>query len=443
VATCFIEHIRKGFHFSDDIPDTLSTQMRTVSSLASYAVDSLEKDALYAIEKGIKDYIRAAFPEVDGLIRRQLRRQAAELNLLCQSLHPFDNSKEATERLLLSLYTSTQSIQSGLKNLPKMDVHEWVRGIYSMVSPPASNLPQSSSTTSRTAARLGAPFFRQGSSPVIFAQVFDALHELCEASDWRAQRDFCVEAIVAQMESHCVFRYPHSAHHHATRRPTAWAQYHSWVDLVYPHAGQMIMPPDHTTADPDRLAAHIASTQITENNPQASWNWSEVKLSDLPWIIKRSRLPLDWTHAEIMQDPMCEMLSTWLKDSYTISDPRFHLSLIAALILTAWAPNHCIKHQSDKVSSKVAKNANMVEYGSTLAWDLEHKEAGWTARSPLFHVWLIFISGVLVDTSPWWQLTKEKLETKTVKLRDRTSAQLANREMLSKFQSKIRKFLPC
>jgi hypothetical protein len=143
-----------------------------------------------------------------------------------------------------------------------------------------------------------------------------------------------------------------------------------------------------------------------------------------------------------MQDPMSELLSTWLKDSYTISDARFHLSLIASLILTAWAPNHRIKHQSDKVSSKVAKNANMVEYGSTLAWDLERKEAGWIAKAPLFHTWLIFISGVLVDTSPWWRLTNEKLEVKTVKLSDRTVAQLENREMLSKFHSRIRKFFP-
>ncbi|KAF8310814.1 uncharacterized protein EI90DRAFT_3139120 [Cantharellus anzutake] len=204
VATCFIEHIQKGIKFL--APDTLSTQMRTICSLASYAVDSLEKDALYAVEKGIKDSIKGLFPHADREQRHWLRQQAEGLKTLCASLHPFDNSKEATQQLLLALCSSPQAIHSALKNLPKMDVHEWVRHIYAMVSPPAPHVPGSS----RTLPRLGAPFFRQGSSAVIFTQVFDALREICDQSDWRAQRDFCVEAIVAEMASHRIFRYPMS-----------------------------------------------------------------------------------------------------------------------------------------------------------------------------------------------------------------------------------------
>ncbi|KAF8310815.1 uncharacterized protein EI90DRAFT_3139121 [Cantharellus anzutake] len=189
--------------------------------------------------------------------------------------------------------------------------------------------------------------------------------------------------------------------------------------------------------DPLRLAAHIASTQITENNPQSSWNRSEVKLSDLPWIIKRTRLPHDWICRENMGDALTQTLTTWLQNTYNISDARFHLSLIAALILTAWAPNHGIKHQKDEVPIKVAKNANMVEYASTLAWECERGRAGWVAKAPLFHFWLIFISGVLVENSPWWQLTNEKLEVKSTRVQNRTDAQLANRDILKNFQTKI------
>jgi hypothetical protein len=435
-ATCFIEHIHLGLHTSQHLPTSLPQEQKIIQSLAVYVVETLERDALYEIEKGIKKFLNASFGTADHDDRCRLKIQADTLKELLGCAHPFDNSQGATERQILTLATSSQIIHSILKNLPRIDIYEWVRNVYAMVSPPE---PTSKSPSRRA---LGAPFFRQGSAPEVCSQVFQALRDLCPHSSWHGQQEFCVEAIIFQMDSSRIYRYPHSTTF-ASGRSSQWAQYSSWVDLVYPSRSQK-RPNPETMSDPDRLAACVASTQITEGNPQASWKWMQVRLSDLTWVIKRSRLPLDWIQDDILKDPMSQELTQWVNNSYDMADARFHISLIVALILTAWAPFHRVKHKEGKIPAERVKGANMVEYANSLVWDCEYgqNQAGWKAKPPLFHLWLIFICGILVEDSPWWQRHEQRVQIKSIKLASRTPEQGRNAEIMTTFNSKLRKCFP-
>jgi len=79
-----------------------------------------------------------------------------------------------------------------------MDVYEWVQLLFDMVSPPD---PAMESSRKSTCPRLGVPFFQQGSAQEVLAQVFAALRELYTGhGSWQAQREFCIEAIVYQMD---------------------------------------------------------------------------------------------------------------------------------------------------------------------------------------------------------------------------------------------------
>ncbi|KAF8316931.1 uncharacterized protein EI90DRAFT_3021473 [Cantharellus anzutake] len=191
--------------------------------------------------------------------------------------------------------------------------------------------------------------------------------------------------------------------------------------------------------DPDHLAARIASTQIADSNPQASWNWMETKLSDLTWIVKQSQLPLDWIQAEQLENPVCNELTEWLKENYDHLNARFHISLIAALVLTAWALSHQIKHNEGNIPSECKKGANMVEYAHSLVWDHEYwtTQSGWKAKVPLFHLWLIFISAIVVEESPWWQREEQKVQTQSIKKASHTPEQEENTNMMSAFHTKL------
>ncbi|KAF8312292.1 uncharacterized protein EI90DRAFT_3137554 [Cantharellus anzutake] len=417
-ATCFIEHIRLGLHTTEHLPTSLPREEKILQSLASYVVETLETDALYEIEKGIKKSLNASYATADRDDRRRLNIQADALKELLSRAHPFDNSKVATECQILTLATSSQAIHSILKNLPRIDVYEWVRGLYAMVTPP--DLVQKSSSTRKG---LGAPFFRQGSAAEVCTQVFQALRDLCpHTSSSQGQQEFCIEAVVFQMDSRRMYRYPHSTMF-PTGRSSQWAQYDSWADLIYPSRNAR-RPDLGTMSDPDCLAASIASTQITEGNPQASWHWIDARLGDLTWVIKRSRLPLDWIQQDILKDPMSQELTNWVTESYDMSDARFHISLIAAFILTAWAPFHRVKHNEEKIPVERAKGANMVEYANSLVWDREYgkTQSGWKAKPPLFHLWLIYICGIL-----------------SIKLASRTAEQGKNAEMMTTFNTKLQR----
>ena len=420
------------------IATSLPKEIKIAQSLAAYAIDALEKDALYAIEKGIKGFINENLTQADRDERRRLNRQGTKLKELMKATHPFDNSKSATEQLLLVLCTSVDEIQTKLKNLPRVDVYEWVRGIYGMVSPRDTNVA-SSSRGARSTVTLGAPFFRQGSSAEVFTQVFRALRELCPHSTWSGEQEWCIQPIVSQLEAHRIHRYPHSHALGSGRRASQFAHYKSWQDLVYPTGSSTMAMGSNLSSDPEQLAASLVSTQITEQNPQASWEWVKTKLEDLPWIIKRTRLPSDWIHLEDAQnDTLCNELTAWLSNSFNKSDARFHISLIAAIILTAWAPFHRVKAPEDASKKKHSKQANMVDYGKNLPWDQEYgmKQSGWKARAPLFHLWLVFISGVLVDSSPWWERRRQKDKT-SKKKPSRTEEQERNIEIVTQFQGKL------
>ncbi|KAF8319885.1 uncharacterized protein EI90DRAFT_3020596 [Cantharellus anzutake] len=135
-ATCFIEHIRLGLHTTEHLPTSLPREEKILQSLASYVVETLETDALYEIEKGIKKSLNASYATADRDDRHRLNIQADALKELLSRARPFDNSKVATECQILTLATSSQAIHSILKNLPCIDVYEWVRGLYAMVTPP-------------------------------------------------------------------------------------------------------------------------------------------------------------------------------------------------------------------------------------------------------------------------------------------------------------------
>jgi hypothetical protein len=142
---------------------------------------------------------------------------------------------------------------------------------------------------------------------------------------------------------------------------------------------------------------------------------------------------------------VCNELTEWLKENYDGLDARFHISLIAALILTAWAPSHRIKQNEGNIPSERRKGANMVEYAHSLVWDHEYwtTQSGWKAKVPLFHLWLIFISAIVVEESPWWQREEQKVRTQSIKKASRTPEQEENTNMMSAFHTKMRMyFLP-
>jgi hypothetical protein len=141
---------------------------------------------------------------------------------------------------------------------------------------------------------------------------------------------------------------------------------------------------------------------------------------------------------------MSQELTNWVTESYDMSDARFHISLITAFILTAWAPFHRVKHNEGKIPAERAKGANMVEYANSLVWDREYgkTQSGWKSKPPLFHLWLIYICGILVEDSPWWRRHEQKVRTQSIKLTSRTAEQGKNAEMMTTFNSKLRECIP-
>jgi hypothetical protein len=432
-AMCFIELIQKGIHTHESLISLpLPREKKVIRSLVIYAVEALQQDALHEIERGIKAFIKGSLRTADREGRQRLKMQEHWLKDLLQREHPFDNSHAATQRLILTLATSLEAIPTLLKHIPHMDVYEWVRQLYDMVSPPE---PAMSSSKKNPAPHPGAPLFKQGAAQEVLTQVFDALRQLYTGfGSWAGEREFCVDAMVYQMGLSHIYRYPHSSINHS-RRSIQWAQYDSWVNLSYPTQKQKQKEPE-PAADPYVQAASIASTQITESNPQASWNWEDVKLCDLSWIVKRSRLPLDWIQEDLLDNPICNELTDWVTANYDGGDARFHISLIAALILAAWAPSHRVKI----VGGHAKGRDNMTEYAHSLPWDHEHgkSQVGWKQKEPIFHLWIIFISSVLVEGSPWWQRQEKKLRVRSIKKKARTTAQGDNASMMSKFNSKLR-----
>ncbi|KAF8319884.1 uncharacterized protein EI90DRAFT_3132171 [Cantharellus anzutake] len=141
---------------------------------------------------------------------------------------------------------------------------------------------------------------------------------------------------------------------------------------------------------------------------------------------------------------MSQELTNWVTESYDMSDARFHISLIAAFILTAWAPFHQVKHNEGEVPVGWAKGANMVEYANSLVWDCEYgkTQSGWKAKPPLFHLWLIYICSILVEDSPWWRRHKQKARTQSIKLASHTAEQGKNVEMMTMFNTKLQACKP-
>ncbi|KAF8305399.1 uncharacterized protein EI90DRAFT_3026971 [Cantharellus anzutake] len=83
----------------------------------------------------------------------------------------------------------------------------------------------------------------------------------------------------------------------------------------------------------------------------------------------------------------------------------------------------------------------MVEYAHSLVWDHEYwtTQSGWKAKVPLFHLWLIFISAIVVEESPWWQREERKVRTQSIKKASRTPEQEENTNMMSAFHTKLQR----
>ncbi|KAF8342353.1 uncharacterized protein EI90DRAFT_3011842 [Cantharellus anzutake] len=439
VAECFVRQIRDGIYTFSDLASTpMSKHDKIIHGLAAYGVDALLKDALYEVEKGVKRYIDGAKSLADAEDLGRFARQLEELKQLVHVDRPFDNSQSATQRLLLVLCTSPHAMK-GMFSDCAVDVLSWVKVLYRMVSPPRPPKPGPASTQKITIPQIGAPFFPDGCARHVLRRVFEALRQLGQHDDWGAQQDFCCNVIVKQMEVSHLCRYPAAFLNPVTKRQTKYAVWHTWTDFIFPDGGPQPHAAEESN-DPDYQAARLASIKLTSANPQSSWTWMDTKLSDLTWVFERSRLPTDWITKDNLKDSFTAELTNWLKSAYSASNPRFKLALLASLIITAWAPNHRVKEISEKIPKKISLGANMREYGNNLCWDLEHGQsaAGWKARPPLFHLWLLFISGVLNTSSPWWGRRTLKEHCKGIKKADRTAEQALNDTMFSNFRDKHR-----
>ena len=138
------------------------------------AIRALQEESVAAIKSAAETSIGTKRRTANEEERFQLDKQLENLQKLCKSPRPFENTPTSTRTLLGSLHHSKWD--DLLKDIPAIKASDWVAKIYDMCVE-GKNKKQT---------RIGAPFFQKGVAYSTFILVFDALHHLSESMD----RDF-------------------------------------------------------------------------------------------------------------------------------------------------------------------------------------------------------------------------------------------------------------
>ncbi len=180
--------------------------------------------------------------------------------------------------------------------------------------------------------------------------------------------------------------------------------YNSWAylglqDLDAPHP----LPLPSNAPSFSQSAASIALTNILAHDSNAAWSIRPLHLKDIPSIVYKSSLPIDYATPSPSTTSYVNDTFLWVKQAYDHRKPLHHLALLVSLIVTCLRPNLFLPTDPPIRSQFIPANTKdkVRDMYHSLPWVNKKKDTkGLSDETLLVSMFVTFIIALYEPTSP-------------------------------------------
>ena len=180
--------------------------------------------------------------------------------------------------------------------------------------------------------------------------------------------------------------------------------YNSWAYLgLQDRDTSKSLPPPSNAPSFSESAATIALTNILAHDSNAPWSIRPLHLTDIPSIIDKVNLPIDYTTPSPSDAPYVNETFHWVKDAYNHQKPLHHLALLVSLIITCLRPKLFLPTDTSIRSHFIAADTKdkVRDVYNSLPWVNKKKDKkGLSDEAILVSMFTTFIIALYEPTRP-------------------------------------------
>ena len=381
----------------DAFKDITSRLERKAHIIVHVALRTYVQDVLELVKAGVTEDSarRLAEDPDDDLLADRVKVRTRDLASWLNDSTPLDFGKTTLSTLIrvVNFLSTANTVSLPVSSIAQMSVRDFAIRLFDLAGP------------SKEHARIISPLIKSGRAHAVLVIAFERL-ALLSGPTPAEHKEFSIR-IVSQVASRVGIRSipgppPQIGRGARVQRPV----WNAWTSLGLPDNPKRTIQPASLSLD-ERLVASSLRGQAAaaQSNVNASWTISDTYLRDLPLLLTRSRLPIDWFIPQ-NKDEFIDNTYKWTTAKLSsISEPFHRFVIMIALILCKLPPFHVIPNPLPDGLSSYAQRHEVAAYCRNLQFIAKPGGArGHTFQPPFFVMWATLILSLYDPSSPIGEL---------------------------------------